>query len=102
MPAILKGFIDRVFASGFAYSYRDGKAVAHLKGKKAWVITTHDTPKLISKLFVQDYGRVLKKQILGMCGVKPVQHTEIAHVKGLMGNQIKKELANIGQLASRI
>lgn len=28
MPAILKGFIDRVFVSGFAYSYKNGDARA--------------------------------------------------------------------------
>lgn len=102
MPAILKGFIDRVFVSGFAYSYQGNTSVAHLKGKVAWIITTHDTPKLIAKLFVQDYGRILKNQVLAMCGIKPVKHTEITHVKGMTESQIQKELDRIDFLASQI
>lgn len=102
MPAILKGFIDRVFAKGFAYSYQGTTPVAHLTGKTAWIITTHDTPKLIAKLFVQDYGRILKNQVLGMCGIKPVKHTQINHVKGMTESQIQKELDKIGDVAGQI
>lgn len=43
MPAILKGFIDRVFASGFVYSYKKRGMQGHLQGKTAWIITTHNT-----------------------------------------------------------
>lgn len=102
MPAILKGFIDRVFAKGFAYSYQGMTPVAHLNGKRAWIITTHDTPNFIAKLFVQDYGRILKNQVLGMCGIKPVKHTQINHVKAKTESQIQKELCRIGDLASQI
>lgn len=34
MPAILKGFIDRVFALGFAYSYKKGECRAISKEKQ--------------------------------------------------------------------
>jgi len=33
MPAILKGYIDRVFSYGFAYVEEDGKLIGLLKGK---------------------------------------------------------------------
>ncbi len=102
MPAILKGFIDRVFAKGFAYSYKGAMPIGHLKGKGAWIITTHDTPKLIAKLFVQDYGRILKNQILSMCGIKPIKHTEFCHVKGIKENKIKQKLDKIGQEARKL
>ena len=39
-PAILKGWIDRVFSYGFAYQVTDEGAVGLLKGKRARVITT--------------------------------------------------------------
>ena len=102
MPAILKGFIDRVFAAGFAYSYKGITPVAHLKGKKAWIITTHDTPAIFAKLFVQDYGRILKKQVLGMCGIKPTKLTSIPYVRGTSDSKIKKQLDKISQLAQKI
>ena len=34
MPALLKGYIDRVFSYGFAYTVNDGGIVPLLKGKK--------------------------------------------------------------------
>lgn len=41
MPAIMKGYIDRVFSYGFAYRYDQGVQKGLLKGKKAVVINTH-------------------------------------------------------------
>ncbi len=47
MPAILKGYIDRVFSYGFAYQYNQEGIVEGLLGnKKGLMITTHGTPKL--------------------------------------------------------
>jgi NAD(P)H dehydrogenase (quinone) len=40
MPAILKGWIDRVFSLGFAYDFRDEGPVGLLKHRKALLITT--------------------------------------------------------------
>lgn len=101
MPAILKGFIDRVFASGFAYSYGKLGMVGHLKGKTAWIITTHNTPAFFTH-FVQDYGRVLQKQVLGMCGIKPTKLTSIPFLRGSSPEKIQKQLAKIAKLSQNI
>ena len=81
MPAILKGFIDRVFSKGFAYDYKGAKPIGHLKNKTAWIINTHDTPALYARLFQQDYGRVLKRQVLSMCGIKTIKHTALPYTR---------------------
>ncbi|RLJ70515.1 NAD(P)H dehydrogenase (quinone) [Hydrogenivirga caldilitoris] len=39
-PAILKGYIDRVFSYGFAYGEKDGKVVGLLEGKRALIFCT--------------------------------------------------------------
>ncbi|MGC5742917.1 NAD(P)H-dependent oxidoreductase [Chryseobacterium sp. NFX27] len=44
MPAIMKGYIDRVFSYGFAYRYDQGVQKGLLKGKKAVIINTHGKP----------------------------------------------------------
>ncbi|SDI57973.1 Flavodoxin-like fold [Paenibacillus naphthalenovorans] len=46
MPAILKGFIDRVFLPGFAFKYREHSSLWDklLTGKSAHLIVTMDTP----------------------------------------------------------
>lgn len=41
MPAIMKGFIDRVFSYGFAYRYVQGIQKGLLTGKRTTIINTH-------------------------------------------------------------
>lgn len=48
MPAILKGFIDRVFASGFAYSYKGMGMQGHLKGKLPGSLARIITPGFVT------------------------------------------------------
>ena len=40
MPAILKGYIDRIFSNGFAYTMQDYRPVGLLKDKKAILINS--------------------------------------------------------------
>jgi NAD(P)H dehydrogenase (quinone) len=41
MPAIMKGYIDRVFSYGFAYRYDDGVQKGLLTGKKTVIVNSH-------------------------------------------------------------
>lgn len=41
LPAILKGYIDRVFSYGFAYRYDKGIQKGLLTGKQAFIINSH-------------------------------------------------------------
>ncbi len=44
MPAIMKGYIDRVFARGFAYEFQNGIVHGLLSGKKGVLITLSGAP----------------------------------------------------------
>jgi len=75
-PAILKGWVDRVFRAGRAYKFvEDGKGggypIGLLKAKSALVINTANTPQEIE---VSAYGDPLQifwqKVVFGLCGVK--------------------------------
>jgi putative NADPH-quinone reductase len=79
MPALLKGFIERVFTSGFAYRFKNGGLPEKLLlNKSARVITTMDAPVFVYKLFFRAPGdRMIKQGILQFCGVKPVRITHI-------------------------
>ena len=101
MPAILKGFIDRVFAAGFAYSYKGMGMVGHLKGKTAWIISTHNTPRIFLP-FVQDYGKVLKRQILRMCGIKTRRVSTFSYLRGSSPEKRQKLLEKVAQEARHI
>lgn len=45
LPAIMKGYIDRVFTYGFAYRYDQGVQKGLLVGKKTVIINTHGKSK---------------------------------------------------------
>lgn len=81
MPAMMKGFVDRVFATGFSYDFEGLFAHGHLENKDAWIVNTNDTPKSYWLLFGRDYGRVLKKYVLPTVGIKKVKHYSISYVK---------------------
>jgi NAD(P)H dehydrogenase (quinone) len=57
-PALLKGFIDRVFLPKFAFKYRDNSLLWDklLKGKSARLIVTMDTPKWYYSLIYKKPG----------------------------------------------
>ena len=95
MPAILKGFIERVFAASFAYENTPRGLDGKLTGK-AWIITTHNTPKIVLPL-VQDYSKVLKP-----CGIKPVKVTQVSPVEYMSDHKRKEVLKKIAKLARRL
>lgn len=84
LPAITKGFIDRLFLPGMAFEYRENSVWWDklLKGKTAHIITTLDQPSWYYKLI---YGNPsvnqLKKTVLEFCGVKPVKVSYIGIIK---------------------
>ncbi len=105
MPAILKGFIDRVLVQNFAYSYSTKKILPNklLKGKSASIIVTHDTPKLMVKFVQQDYGKVLKTQVLeSMCGIKVRQYLISPNIRSSNLTQRQKFLKKIEQYTQKI
>lgn len=75
MPAILKGFMDRVFSAKFAFKYKKvfgfGVPIGLLKGKCALVFVTSGSPKFIFNFVQMRRGvRVFTHDILSFCGVK--------------------------------
>jgi len=70
-PAVLKGWVDRVFCQGVAYEFGEaGAVVQHLKGKKAVVFTTSNTPRdLEMELFGDPLENLWKNCIFGFSGV---------------------------------
>jgi NAD(P)H dehydrogenase (quinone) len=104
LPAITKGFIDRLFLPGFAFQYRENSAWWDklLKGKTAHIITTLDQPSWYYWLV---YGRPsvnqLKKATLEFCGVKPVKVTYIGVVKKATTDLRKKWLVKVEGLGRK-
>ncbi len=71
MPAILKGFFDKVFTPHFAFKYEGIQPRGLLKDKKAIVIITSGAPAFLSKIILGDRPRkLIKNDILNFCGIK--------------------------------
>ena len=71
IPAILKGFFDRVFTRGFAFRFTEkGMARKLLKGKQALVLFTKGSPRIYDVLINRRASKNVQKYILGFCGIK--------------------------------
>jgi NAD(P)H dehydrogenase (quinone) len=69
MPAILKGFFDKVLVGGFGFKYVNGFPIKLLKGK-AIVISTCGAPSLFYRFIDRTPIKMIKRLILGFCGIK--------------------------------
>lgn len=104
LPAITKGFIDRLFLPGMAFQYRENSVWWDklLKGKTAHIITTLDQPGWYYRMFyVRPSVNQLKKSTLEFCGIKPVKVTYIGIVKTADEEQRKKWLQKVYDLGLR-
>lgn len=81
-PAILKGYVDRVFALGFAYGYAANGEVGTLAGRKAALITSSGSPE---QNFVET-GKAEAMRIvqdlytMEFCGLEMLGHLHFAPV----------------------
>ncbi len=82
MPALLKGFFDRVLERGWAFRYLpNGLVDGLLAGRSARVIMTTDSPGWYLRFIQGDpTARSLERSILRFCGLKPVDMTRIGPV----------------------
>ncbi|HMR84030.1 MAG TPA: NAD(P)H-dependent oxidoreductase [Niabella sp.] len=83
-PAILKGFIDRVFLPSFAFKKREGSLLwdKYLKGRSARIISTLDQPVWYYWLINRRPSYwAMKKNILNFCGITPVKATTIGPIR---------------------
>lgn len=76
LPALLKGYVDRVFANGFAFTYGETGPIGLLKGRKAILISTTGFP---SEVYDQigmhkSMEQTSDEAIFKFCGVEVIKH----------------------------
>lgn len=90
-PAILKGFFDRVFASGFAFEHNGMVPKGLLGDKSAWVFYTIDSPGWYSAVWRRGAEWVaVRDATLRFCGIRKVKRFTFRRVKG--SSQRRREL----------
>lgn len=76
MPALLKGYIDRVFSHGFAFRMQDGGVQGLLTGKKVYIFNTTGMGEEVYR--AQGYHAAMLKAIddgiFRLCGMEVVLH----------------------------
>ena len=104
MPALMKGFFDRVFLPGFAFKYRENSQFWDklLSGRTAHLMVTMDTPPWYYRWIYHRPGHnEMKRTILEFCGIKVVKISEFAPMKASNQQQREKWLAIAKNLGSK-
>lgn len=101
MPAILKGYIDRVFSHGFAYAADEKEGLKGLlTDKQVVILNTTGGPEENYKKF--GFNEALKSTIeigtFGLCGMKVALHKYFYAVPTVSQETRVKMLAEIKQL----
>jgi NAD(P)H dehydrogenase (quinone) len=100
-PAVMKGFIDRVFLPGFAFKYKKDSPVPKkmLNNKTFDLICTSGSPR--SRFFSENGNNGAKEieKILNFCGIETGNKVLIGSVYGEIDDdrmvEIKKSIADI-------
>lgn len=82
-PALLKGFIDRVFLPDFAFKYRENNFNIDklLTGRSARMILTSNAPVVwLYLMYFHPAVNMMKKAVLEFCGVGPVAITSFGSI----------------------
>ncbi len=104
-PAIMKGFIDRLFLPGMAYKYRENSVWWDklLNGKTAHIITTLDQPGWYYRFsFGRPSVNQLRRSVLEFCGIKPVRVSYVGIIKTATEVKRKKWLEQVQEMGKRL
>ncbi len=104
LPAIMKGFIDRLFLPGFAFKKREGSVWwdKFLKGKSARIICTLDQPAWYYRFnYGQPSHKAMKKLTMHFVGIKPVRITTIGPIRLSKDAFRKKWLDKVSSLGGK-
>ena len=100
VPAILKGYIDRVFSLGFAYEYTPTGPRGKMGGKKGLLITSSgaDEPSAQANGLMSSLKRTLLDGFFGFCGFSEYKHKNLFAVTVVKDEDRKQMLNDIREL----
>jgi NAD(P)H dehydrogenase (quinone) len=107
-PAILKGWVDRIFRPGVAYRFADGDSgegvpIGLLRAKAALVLNTSNTPDEREKsVFGDPLEALWKRCIFDLCGVRTVHRRVFSVVVTSTLEERRKWLGEAKELTKRL
>jgi NAD(P)H dehydrogenase (quinone) len=103
-PAMLKGYLDRVFCAGFAYVIKQGEYLPGLSDKKGVIITTSGASKeeLKSSGRLRAFKTIYDEGLMQFCGIEMVRHLYLAGIEpGMSRAEGEKHLASVRRFVVR-
>lgn len=83
LPAILKGFLERILQPDLVPASKTGQFIKPLKGKSARVIVTMGMPGFVYRWWFGAHAlKMLKRNILGFVGAGPIRSTIHGNIEG--------------------
>lgn len=107
-PAIMKGWIDRVFAPNAAYTFAKGddmgdEPIGLLKTRAALVLNTGNTPQEREKnVFGDPLERIWRDCVLDFCGIERMERRLFGVIATSSAAERAAWLAEVEQLAVRL
>jgi NAD(P)H dehydrogenase (quinone) len=103
MPAMMKGYIDRVFSSGFAYDIEGEALVSRLTGKFAVIFTASGADMAYLRRSRQWRSmRLLENQMLSLYGIALLEHVHFPSITAdLPKRKMEKNLAVVRDAVQR-
>lgn len=105
MPAVTKGFIDRIFMPDFAFKHHSGKIFPEklLKGKSLRLLITMDTPKWWFYLIYRaSQYQILKDIVFGYVGFDPIKFSTFGFMRKSTEEQRIKWLKKTEKLGTQL
>ncbi len=102
-PAIVKGWIDRVFSPGFAYAFQeDGTVKGLLSDKTVMVFTTTRSSEdnMEESGMAAAIEKIMMEGVLGFCGVETMLYKNLYGVSTVTEDERNKMLLEIEYLVS--
>ncbi len=92
VPAILKGYIDRVYSLGFAYKYVETGLCPLLKEKEVTIFTTQGgSASDYNKMGLYDaFQKTIDIVMFGTCGIRVLEHKYFSEVPRV-SDKIRKD-----------
>ncbi|PVU84757.1 hypothetical protein BB559_007436 [Furculomyces boomerangus] len=104
MPALMKGFVERVFLPRITFEYlkTSPRPKPLLVGKTCEIICTMNTPVWYYKYIQKDVGgRMLRVNLCDCCGIKNKRTTYMADMRQFTPEKRNEWLEKIERLASK-
>jgi len=104
MPAMLKGYIDRVFSLGFAYAFGPDGPTGLLSGRKVVILSTQgaDKEQYDSAGVTDAMKKASDIAIYALCGMEVLEHKFFGGVTSVDDETRKRYLAEVKEVMSRL